>query len=395
MPIHQRVVVERGTRSGFPIVVAVHSTALGQAVGGCRMAVYRDWRAGLDDALRLSTAMTSKAALAGLPHGGGAAVVVLPRGAFGNTAGGLTADGSMAWGPTGGMAEGVAGGPMDGMAEGVAGGPMDGMAGGLAGGVAVDRRAVLHDVGDVVRNLGGVFSIGPDVGTGPADMRVIGERTDHVLGRAGDSGPAAAAGVVAAIQAVVADRFGSPSLSGRTFAVLGVGRVGVHLVDLLSAAGGKVLAADVDGARRTVVESLGATWTDPRTCLTADVDVLVPAALGGVLTAATVPTLRCAAVAGPANAQLDEPATADLLHERGILWAPDVVAGSGGIIHAVATELHRETPPRVAARVAGIGDTLTRILDAARETSSTPAAAASRLAGFLIGEPVASTMAAC
>ncbi|MEU4163211.1 Glu/Leu/Phe/Val dehydrogenase dimerization domain-containing protein [Actinoplanes sp. NPDC026670] len=357
MPIHQRVVVERGTRTGFPIVVAVHSTALGQAVGGCRMAVYRDWRAGLDDALRLSAAMTSKTALAGLPNGGGSAVVVLP-------------------------------GNRDGAGRETRGGDVGAPGGG-------ERRAVLHDVGDVVESLGGIFSAGPDVGTGPSDMRVVGERTEHVLGRDGYSGPAAAAGVVAAIQAVVADRFGSPSLAGRRFAVLGVGRVGAHLVDLLSAAGGQVLAADVDGSRRTVVESLGATWTDPRTCLTAEVDVLVPAALGGVLTAATVPALRCAAVAGPANAQLDEPATADLLHERGILWAPDVVAGSGGIIHAVATELHRETPPRVAARVAGIGDTLAGILEAARETSSTPAAAANRLAGFLIGEPAASTMAAC
>ncbi|WP_433790550.1 Glu/Leu/Phe/Val dehydrogenase dimerization domain-containing protein [Actinoplanes sp. CA-252034] len=340
MPIHQRVVVERGARSGFPIVVAVHSTALGQAVGGCRLAVYHDWRAALDDALRLSAAMTSKAALAGLPNGGGKAVVALPR---------------------------------------------DGL---------VDRRAVLHDVADVVESLGGCFVTGPDVGTGPGDMAVIGERTAHVLGRAGGSSPATAAGVVAAIQAVAADRFGSPSLAGRSFAVLGAGRVGAHVVDLLVAAGGEVLASDVDPSRRTVAESCGATWTDPRSCLTADVDVLVPAALGGVLTAATVPTLRCAAVAGPANTQLDEPATADLLHARGILWAPDVVVGSGGLVHAVATDLHREPPDRVAARIQSIGDTLTGILSAARETSSTPAAAASRLARFLIDDPTP-TMAPC
>jgi glutamate dehydrogenase/leucine dehydrogenase len=351
MLIHQRVVVERGTRSGFPIVVAVHSTALGQAVGGCRLAVYHDWRDGLDDALRLSAAMTSKTALAGLPNGGGKAVVVLPP----------------AWSPA----------PPPGNRQ------------------ALDRRAVLHDVADVIEGLGGIFTTGPDVGTGPGDMAVIGERTDHVLGRTGGSSPATAAGVVAAIQAVCADRFGSPLLSGRTFAVLGVGRVGAHVVDLLSAAGAKVVASDVDGSRRTVAESLGATWTDPQSCLTAEVDVLVPAALGGLLTAATVPALRCAAVAGPANAQLDEPATADLLHARGILWAPDVVVGSGGIIHAVATDLHRETPAQVAARIAAVGDTLTGILDAARETSSTPAAAASRLARFLIGEPAVPTMAAC
>jgi glutamate dehydrogenase/leucine dehydrogenase len=381
MLIHQRVVVERGPRSGFPIVVAVHSTALGQAVGGCRLAVYHDWRAGLDDALRLSAAMTSKTALAGLPNGGGKTVVVLPpefAPGLPNTASPDASSPDSAW------PNGV---PQD------PGSPDPGSPG--AGRRLVDRRAVLHDVADVIESLGGIYATGPDVGTGPADMAVIGERTDHVLGRAGGSSPATAAGVVAAIQAVVADRFGSPSLSGRSFAVLGVGRVGAHVVDLLSAAGGKVVAADVDGSRRTVAESLGATWTDPRTCLTAEVDVLVPAALGGVLTAAVVPELRCAAVAGPANAQLDEPATADLLHGRGILWAPDVVVGSGGIIHAVASGLHRETPVQVARRIAAVGDTLAGILEAARETSSTPAAAASRLAGFLIGEPAVSTMAAC
>ncbi len=324
---HQRVVVERGPRSGFPIIVAVHSTTLGTALGGCRMAVYPDWRDGLDDALRLSTAMTAKAALAGLPHGGGKTVVALPPG------------------------------------------------------VTPDRRAVLHDVGDVIEGLGGIYATGPDVGTGPDDMTIIGERTAHVLCRTGDSSPGTAAGVVAALRAVVAPA----PLSGRSFAVLGAGRVGTHVVRLLTAAGATVLVSDVDETRRAAVEALGATWTDPHSCRTADVDVLVPAALGGVLTEETVPSLRCRAVAGPANNQLAADGIADLLHSRGILWAPDVVVSAGGIIHAVATELHHETPEQVAARIDAIGDTLTKILSAARETASTPAAAASRLADFLVG----------
>ncbi|SDT81339.1 Glu/Leu/Phe/Val dehydrogenase dimerization domain-containing protein [Actinoplanes derwentensis] len=330
---HQRVVVERGPRSGLPIIVAVHSTALGTAIGGCRIATYPDWRDGLDDVLRLSSAMTQKAALAGLPHGGGKTVVALPAGAV------------------------------------------------------LDRRAVLHDVGDVIENLGGIYATGPDVGTGPDDMMTIGERTGYVLCRTGDSSPGTAAGVVASMRAVVADRFGSPELSGRSFAVLGAGRVGSHVVRLLRSAGATVLTADVDPSRRTAMESVGATWTDPRSCLTAAVDVLVPAALGGVLTAGTVPTLRCAAVAGPANNQLATDDIADLLHERDILWAPDVVVSAGGIVHAIATELHHETPAQVTTRIEAIGDTLSGILSAARETSSTPAAAASRLADFLVGTP--------
>jgi leucine dehydrogenase len=110
------------------------------------------------------------------------------------------------------------------------------------------------------------------------------------------------------------------------------------------------------------------------------VDVLVPAALGGLLTAATVPALRCAAVCGPANNQLDAPATAALLHERGILWAPDYVVSAGGIIHAVAVELHGETTAAATRRVERIGDTLTGILTTAAGTGEIPAVVARRRA---------------
>lgn len=137
-----------------------------------------------------------------------------------------------------------------------------------------------------------------------------------------------------------AERFGSSDLSTRSFAVLGLGRVGGHVLRMLADALATLVASDLDGSRRAFA---GAAWTNPQDCLTADVDVLVPAALGGLLTPHTVPKLRCAAIAGPANNQLDTPATADLLHQRGILWAPDIVVSAGGIIHATAVELHHET----------------------------------------------------
>ncbi|MBG0562796.1 Glu/Leu/Phe/Val dehydrogenase family protein [Actinoplanes aureus] len=347
----QRVVVERGHRSGVPIVVAVHSTVLGQAIGGCRLAAYPDWRDGLDDALRLSAAMTGKAALAGLPHGGGKTVIALPAGHI------LT---------------------------------------------PARRRDALLDAGDVIAGLHGTYATGPDVGTGPADMVTIGERTQHVFcrpaeaGGSGDSSPHTAAGVLAALRAVAVERFGSPDLTGRSFAVLGLGRVGTHVLRLLASAGAAhLVAADVDPSRREVAAEYGATWTDPHDCLTAEVDVLIPAALGGLLTPDTVPRLSCSAIAGPANNQLDVLSTADLLHERGILWAPDVVVSAGGIVHAVAAELHHETEAQISARIDGIGDTLAKILHAARETSSTPAAAATRLAEFLASERTASMLAAC
>jgi glutamate dehydrogenase/leucine dehydrogenase len=332
---HEHIDIRRGARSGLPVIIAVHSTALGQALGGCRLKPYADWRDGLTDVLRLSAAMSAKCALAGLPHGGGKTVVALPPGHTLDTAA---------------------------------------------------RRDVLHDVGDSIAALDGRYATGPDVGTGPDDMRTIAERTRHVFcrpesaGGSGDSSPATAAGTVAALEALCAHRFGSATLSGRSFAVLGVGRVGAHVASLLAGAGAELVVADVDESRRHLAERLGARWVTPAECLTAEVDVLVPAALGGLLTAGSVPELRCAAVAGPANNQLDVPATADLLHERDILWAPDHVVSAGGVIHATAVELRHETEEQATARVRAIGATVTGILDDAAATGVTPAIAADRLA---------------
>ncbi|GLW30446.1 Glu/Leu/Phe/Val dehydrogenase dimerization domain-containing protein [Actinoplanes regularis] len=337
---HELVITERGRRSGLPITVAVHATGRGMAAGGCRLEHYPHWRDGLDDALRLSAAMTGKCAVAGLPLGGGKTVVTLP----------------------------------DRRAPAPAA-----------------RRDLLHDVGDVIASLDGRYATGPDVGTGPDDMTVIAERTRHVFcrprsaGGSGDSSPHTAAGVLAALRTVCADRFGSADLAGRSFAILGLGRVGAHIAALLAAAGARLIAADVDTARRVVAARHGATWVSPRDCLTAAVDVLVPAALGGLLTAASVPALRCAAIAGPANNQLDAAGTAGLLHERGILWAPDIAVSAGGLIHATAVELLHETPERAAARVHGVGDTLAAILSTARADAVSPATVVDQLVARSLG----------
>ena len=319
---HERVVVRRGPESGLPIIVAIHSTARGPAIGGCRLKPYPDWRDGLSDALRLSAAMTDKCALAGLPHGGGKTVVVLPP------------DGP--W----------------------------------------SRPAALHDVGTTIAELGGAYATGPDVGTGPDDMAVIGERTEHVFcrpDRSGDSSPATAAGTVAALRAVCEHRFGSPDLSRRSFAILGLGRVGTEVARLLH--GSRLVVSDLDESRRVS----GAEWTSPEKCLQADVDVLVPAALGGLLTPATVATLRCAAVAGPANNQLDRDDTAALLHDRGILFVPDAVVSAGGIIRATGIELRGRTRAEATADVEAIGDTVGRLLRAAAEERVPPASVARRM----------------
>jgi glutamate dehydrogenase/leucine dehydrogenase len=322
---HEQVIIKRGERSGFGVIVAVHSTARGQAIGGCRIKHYLRWRDGLDDALRLSAAMTDKCALAGLPHGGGKTVVALPPGAS-------------------------------------------------AG------RDVLLDVGDVIAGLGGSYATGPDVGTGPDDMVTVAERTPYVFcrpveaGGSGDSSGHTAVGVIAALEALCAHRFGSADLSRRSFALLGVGHVGGYLWQMLTDAGADVIAGDVDDTRRR-----GA-WVTPEECLTAEVDVLIPAALGGLLTPQSVPTLRCAAIAGPANNQLDTPATAALLHDRGILWAPDAIVSAGGIIYATAVELRHESPAQATTRVRGIAATLTEVLQKAAAAGEPPAFTARRRA---------------
>lgn len=324
----------RGRRSGLAICVAIHSTALGPAAGGCRIAHYADLGAAIADALRLSEAMTGKNALAGLEHGGAKAVVALPTAAR----------------PAG-----------------------------------AERTALLHDLGDTIESLGGRYIAGPDVGSGPADMSVIGERTPHVCcrpvedGGSGDSSLHTARGTLAALAAVVEEAFGSPRFTGRTFGVIGLGAVGGQVARLLNRAGAQLVVTDVDPAARTLAEELGATWVDPDDALAMQVDVLVPAALGGLLTARTVPRLRCAAVAGPANNQLDEPATAQLLAERGILWAPDLVVSAGGVIHATGVELRQESEDRLTARIDGIAATLREVFHLARTHRLTPAIAAGRL----------------
>ncbi|WP_329079956.1 MULTISPECIES: Glu/Leu/Phe/Val dehydrogenase dimerization domain-containing protein [unclassified Streptosporangium] len=331
---HEQVAVHTGPRSGLPVIVAVHSTALGQAVGGCRIWHYPDWRDGLTDALRLSAGMTAKCAVAGLANGGGKTVVAVPEGV-----------------------------------------DLD----------PVRRRHALYDVADVIASLDGRYATGPDVGTTPADMAIIGERTPHVFCRparqagSGDSSPHTATGTLAALRAVSRRIHGTPSLTGRRVAVVGLGNVGEKLVRLLAAEGAELLVGDIDPGKRALADEVGATWGDPARVVTADVDILVPAALGGVLTEEIVPDLRCAAIAGPANNQLSVQAVAGLLHRRGIIWVPDYVAGAGGVIHALTVELNDGTADEALTRVQNIEDTVDTLLATAERNGTTPAQAASEL----------------
>ncbi|TDD11879.1 Glu/Leu/Phe/Val dehydrogenase [Nonomuraea deserti] len=331
---HEHVVVRSGGRSGLPVIIAVHSTKLGQAVGGCRVWRYADWRDGLADALRLSAAMTAKCAVAGLANGGGKTVVALPADA-----------------------------------------ELD----------AATRRMVLHDVADAITSLSGTYATGPDVGTTPEDMAVIGERTPHVFCRperhgGGGSSAATALGTLAALRAVRRRLHGTAAFRGARLAVVGLGSVGMRLARLLAAEGAELVVADIDPAKRHESDTLGATWVSPEEALTADVDIVVPAALGGVLTADVVPDLRCAAIAGPANNQLAAEDVAGLLHRRGIAWVPDHVVSAGGVINTLAVELHHESADEARKRVEAIEHTVSDLLHTAELQRVTPAQAATELA---------------
>lgn len=314
-------------------MVAVHSTARGPALGGCRMWTYDDSRAAMRDALRLSRAMTFKNAVAGLPLGGGKGVIMLrPEEPV------LTPE---------------------------------------------RREAALLDFGDTVESLGGDYVTAEDVGTSEEAMEVIATRTTHVAGLAsgsGDPSPWTALGCEVSLRTTCEYAFGTSDLTGRTVAVIGLGSVGGRLAELLHAGGAELIVADVDQRKRELAERLGATWTDPQSAMTAEVDVLAPCALGGVLNDETVPALRCKAIAGAANNQLASDDLDAALAERGILWAPDFVCNAGGIIN-IGVELEpdgysAETADR---NVRAVGDTLRQIFDSAAASSTTPLRAALEL----------------
>jgi leucine dehydrogenase len=294
------------------------------------MWVYDDTRLALRDVLRLSRAMTFKAAVADLPQGGGTGVIMIDPGVH------LTPQ---------------------------------------------RRRAALLDFGDTVQALGGAYITAEDVGVSSRDMAVIAQRTKWVAGLArsrgggGDPSPLTALGVEHAIRACCEWEYSNPSLRGRRICILGLGHVGSRVARRCARAGARLVVTDVDESKRHLAEQLGARWVSSKRALEADVDVLTPCALGGILDEDTVPRLRCHIVAGAANNQLAGDAVADLLRKRGILWAPDFVVNAGGLIN-IAVELAGYDAAIASRRVRRIADTLREIFEDARAAGITPLAAA-------------------
>lgn len=312
-------------------MVAIHSTGLGPAVGGCRMKPYATLDHAIADVLRLSEAMTAKCAVAGLAFGGGKSVLALEPGRV------------------------------------------------LA---PAERRDVLLDHADLIAEFGGTYLAGPDVGTGPADMLVLREVsafafcTPESAGGTGSSSGPTAVGVLAALRAAV----GTPDMTGRRVVISGYGSVGAHLAASLRAAGADVVVSDIDPAKRVDAESLGLTWVEPEKALTLTADVVIPAAVGGVLSPETVARLDTPVVVGPANNQLTDDAVADDLAARGVLWVPDYVASAGGILYTLSREAEGLDHEAALARVETIEKTVGDLLDAAKANATTPLHEAAALA---------------
>jgi leucine dehydrogenase len=329
---HEELHVRRGSRTGLYIVIAVHSTRLGPALGGARLWHYDTPGDGVADALRLSSAMTLKASAAGLDLGGGKCVI---------------------------CADGEVTGPR--------------------------RRDLMLDLGDAVGELEGRYITAEDVGTSSPDMAVVAEETSHVvglppeLGGRGDPSPLTARGVEAAIRACLQQRFGDPGLAGRSICVIGLGHVGLHLAERVAAAGAELIVSDIDPSRRRDARRLGATWVEPEHADEVICDVLAPCALGEAIHDGNVDALRCAIVCGSANNVLAEDALADRLRERGILYAPDFIANAGGLI-SVYGELHGLPDDRVDELLDGIGGSMSTVLTEAEQTRTSPLRAAHAVA---------------
>ena len=326
---HEDIVAIRRTQSGLRAIIAIHSTLLGPSLGGARFYPYEDEAHALDDVLRLSRAMTQKAALAGLAQGGGKAVII--------------------------------------------GDPR-----------LVKTPALLRDFAAAVDSLQGRYITAEDVGTTQDDMNLIRETTPFVAGTAisrggsGDPSAATAFGVVVAMEAAAARRWGG-DLEGRTVCVLGAGKVGGEIIRLLVQRRVVVVASDVDPTKAERALRAGATRVvDPADALRVPAEIFCPCALGGLLTEEVVPELGFAIIVGAANNQLARAEVADSLAAAGILYVPDFLANAGGIIN-IAEESDGYDEVRAVQAVGQIRATTNTVLERAELCGITPLAAAEEL----------------
>jgi leucine dehydrogenase len=328
---HEQILFGYDEMSGLKTIIAIHSTDLGPALGGTRFFAYPSEEEALVDVMRLSKGMTYKAAIAGLDLGGGKAVII--------------------------------GDPRTDKSE-----------------------RLFRAYGRIVDSLQGRYITAEDVGTTTTDMDIVRRETRWALGAsvaeggAGDPSPVTARGLYAATRAVCQVVWGDPDVTGRRFAVQGVGKVGSAFVQLLVEHRAEVIVSDAyEPAIQSAVETYGVKSVPADEILTVDCDIFSPCALGATLNSSTIPNLNCQAVVGSANNQLATDEDALTLTERGILYAPDFVVNAGGLIN-VYDELQGYSKTRALHRVDGLFEATLAVLERARLEGVTPNEAAIALA---------------
>jgi len=317
--------------AGLNAIISVHDATLGPGCGGCRIFPYASFEAGLDDVKRLSCGMTFKNALAGIPFGGGKAVIFAdPR---------------------------------------------------------KDKTgALLRAFGKAVDSLEGLYYTAEDSGVTEADMQIIRSVTPYAAGfasggKGGNPSPFTARGVWRGLQGAARFKLGAASLEGLRVSILGVGAVGMELARLVHAEGGKLVVADVnDAAVATARERYEAEVVAPEDAVAADVDIFSPCALGGSINAGAIDRLQAKIVAGAANNQLATPDMDAALMDRGVLYAPDYVINAAGVISVGLEILGRWSKEELSARIDKIGVTLTQIFNRAAQENRATGAVADELA---------------
>ncbi len=331
---HEQVSLWHEPDIGYRGVVAIHNTTLGPALGGTRMWAYENDLEALIDVLRLSRGMTYKAAVAGLNLGGGKSVIVGDPG-------------------------------------------------------AKNREEIFRAHGRHVQSMCGRYITAEDVGTSPSDMEFVRQETEYVVGlagRSGDPSPVTALGVYRGMQACAKKAWGSDSLAGKTVIVQGVGHVGYFLCKHLDEEGAKLVVSDIHDDRvKRVVNEFGATAVGAEEIYAADADIFAPCALGAVINDETIPMLKVEIVAGAANNQLDEERHGDVLHEKGVLYAPDYAINAGGLIN-VNAEVEGWDLERSHKKASEIYDTILKIVQIAGDKRIPTYRAADKLAEERIAE---------
>ncbi|MBT2730864.1 branched-chain amino acid dehydrogenase [Neobacillus sp. C211] len=328
---YEQVVFCQDKQSGLKAIIAIHDTTLGPALGGTRMWTYASEEAAIEDALRLAKGMTYKNAAAGLNLGGGKTVII--------------------------------------------------------GDPRKDKNeAMFRAFGRYIQGLNGRYITAEDVGTTVADMDLIHEETDFVtgispaFGSSGNPSPVTAFGVYRGMKAAAKEAFGTDSLEGKVVAVQGVGNVAYTLCEYLHEEGAQLIVTDINKeAVNRAVEAFGALAVDPDEIYGVECDIYAPCALGATINDETIPQLKAKVIAGSANNQLKDTRHGDIIHEMGIVYAPDYVINAGGVIN-VADELYGYNQERAMKKVEQLYATIEKVIEISKRDGIPTYVAADRMA---------------